>query len=139
MKFIAISAGVLLLLATQVEARPRQGGLNIRLVEAYNEGSASSQGAALRDIESMLRRNLPYRNFRLVSSGSLSVPANGMVKLDRDVTVRCSGTLNNMSVVLERKRKMALQTRVRLSPGRPFIVGGFPSERGKLLVVLVVR
>lgn len=139
MKLIAISVGALLFLAAQAEAVPRQGRLNIRLVEAYNEGPPSRPGASLRDIEPMLRRNLPYRNFKLVGSGSLSIPANGMVKLDRDVTVRCSGTLKSMRVVLERNKKVALQTRVQLSRGRPFIVGGFPSQGGKLLVVLVVR
>jgi len=139
MRLIAISAGVLLLLAAQVEARPSNARLHIRLVEAYNEGPPSRQASVLRDIEGMLRRNLPYRNFRLVGSGSLAVPANGLVKLNKDVSVRCSGSLNNMSVALERKRKMALQTRVQLRPGRPFIVGGFPGGAGKLLVVIVVR
>ena len=125
---------VLMMTAGAVLAGPT---LTIRLVDANNSGQGA--GGGLGDVAQLLRENLPFNSFRLLASQSMPLPANGSVSLAQGVQARCSGDQRNLSVVIERGRKTQIQSTVELRNGIPLILGGLPSDTGKLIVILLAR
>ena len=124
--------------------------LSIRLVEASNprkgrEGAAAGERAAqgapkgLEDIEDTLKQNLPFNTFALVDEQTMKLPASETANLARSFTVRCSGKQDALSVSLKRNKEELLSSVLSLRDNKPVILGGFPSDKGKLLVVLVAR
>lgn len=111
--------------------------LGIRLVEASNAGRGV--GSGLNDVAQLLKENLPFNSFQLLSNQALPLPANGSVNLAGGIVARCSGDARNLSVVIQRGHRDRIQSTVELRPGIPFIVGGFPSENGKMIVILLMK
>jgi hypothetical protein len=111
--------------------------LSIRLVEASNSGQGA--GGGLEDVAQLLKDNLPFDSFRLLAEKSMGLPANGSVALAEGIVVKCSGDQGNLSVTIERGRKEQIRNTIELRKDSPFIVGGFPSGKGKTIVVLRLR
>jgi hypothetical protein len=112
--------------------------LGIRLVEANSR--RGGMGPGLEDVAGLLRENLPFNTFRLVSSGALRLPARGSTAdLGSGLAVTCSGSQRNLSVTVTRGRRPLLRTTVALRDDRPWILGGFPGGDGKLIVILLAR
>jgi hypothetical protein len=125
---------VLMVSAVSVLAGPT---LTIRLVDASNTGKGA--GGGLEDVAQLLKENLPFNSFRLLANKSMPLPASGSVALSEGIQARCSGDQRNLSVVIERGRKVQIQSTVELRNGIPLILGGLPSDTGKLIVILLAK
>jgi hypothetical protein len=111
--------------------------LTIRLVDASNSGQGA--GGGLEDVAQLLKENLPFNSFRLVANRSMPLPANGTVSLAEGIQARCSGDQRNLSVAIERGGKAQIQSTVELRNNTPLILGGMPSDKGKLIVILLAK
>ncbi len=130
----AIVCSCLLLAA----AAPCEAGrsLSIRLVHASNKQKGNNAG--LQDVIQVLR-TLRYNHYRLVASASLGLPpGNGAASLG-GYTVRCSGPQKSLKITVSRGRRQLVNTTVSLRDGKPIILGGLPSQEGKLILVFVAR
>lgn len=125
---------VALLSALPVLTAQAGGVLSVRLVEAHNR--PRSQANKPFGMSSLLESNLPYKQYDLLQERSMSLPASGAVTL-REFSVRCSGPQNNLKVTILRNGKVVLDTTLSLRDGKPVFLGGFPSQKGKLLIALV--
>ena len=132
---LAILIGALFIGSMQVAHAA--GAVDIRFVRAHREQSVSP---ALRDVEGLLRSNLPYQGFELLSRTSMRLPARGQsAGLARGYRVRCDGDARRLSVRVDRGDNTVLNVAVALRPGNPVILGGFPDGQDRLLLVLVAR
>ncbi len=113
------------------------GSLSIRLVQASNRGQGVGDG--LSDVAELLRGNMPFNTYALLATRSLALPADGAMPMGEGLTVRCSGRQGNLQVTVTRDGRAVLQTTVELQDGIPLIVGGIPTERGKLIFILLAR
>ncbi len=111
--------------------------LSVRLVEASNSGQG--MGSGLADVSGLLRDNLPYKSFQLLTSRSLTLPANGTAALSGGMVAKCSGPQGSMNVVIEKGGKQVMQSTVELRDGTPLILGGFSSSKGKMIVILLAK
>lgn len=118
-------------------AGARAAELSVRLVEASNTPGSSSGG--LDDVLPILKRSLPYSNYRLVGSTSLHVPAKDESRQVGEYTVTCSGAKDNLSIKVTRGGRTMLTTQVSLHGGMPLVLGGFPSQNGKHVLVFSPR
>jgi len=130
-------AGVIVLLLTVCAAPARAGSeLSIRLVEASEGARGGSLGGHL---SKMLPANLPFKQYDLLDSQSLALPASGSVTLKGGFMVTCSGGQQNLSVSLFRNNELLLTTLLNLQDDKPVVLGGFPGARGKVMIVLEAR
>jgi hypothetical protein len=115
------------------------GNLSVRLVE----GSDAARGGAggLEDVMGVLKQNLKYKHYRLVAAASLSLPTGKTTRALGDYGVTCTGKQQDLAITVvdRQRRKQVLKTTVNLRDNKPLIVGGFPSERGKMILVFVVK
>jgi hypothetical protein len=112
-------------------------GLDVRLVEAHNEGTGASEG--LQDVQAMLGQNLPYARFDLLHRVAVVVPTPQAVDLTRGFTLSCEGAADALRVVLYQGGKRIVNTTLRLQDRKPVVLGGFRSPRGKYMIVLSLR
>jgi hypothetical protein len=111
--------------------------LSVRQVEASHAGQGMDTG--LGDVSQLLRDNLPFKSFQLLASRSMSLPADGVASLSRGMVVRCSGDQRNMKVTIESGGRKVMQSTVELRDGIPLIMGGFPSGKGKMILILLAK
>lgn len=111
--------------------------VSVRLVEATNDGKGD--GAGLEDVVKVLKKNLSYQNYALVSRTSIALPAKGDAQKVGGYSVICSGTQANLSILVKHGSKKLLQTTVKLDDGTPLVMGGFPSGKGKMVLVFVAE
>lgn len=110
--------------------------VSVRLVEASNAKGQSSAG--LRDVVGILKNNLRYSRYVLLASGTMRLPKGGTQGLGGYV-VTCSGSSASLTITVKRGKKALINTQVRLVPGRPLILGGFPASGGKRVFVFTAR
>lgn len=129
-------AAILLLCAW---ALPALAGdrISVRLVEATNDGKGD--GTGIEDVVNVLKKNLSYQNYVLVSRTSIALPARGEAQKVGKYSVICSGTQENLSILVQQGSKKLLQTTVKLDDGTPLVMGGFPSGKGKMVLVFVAE
>lgn len=126
---------VAILLAAATTAGARQ--VEVRLVRAHQGPGVSRE---LRDVQDMLRAQLPFPGFELLSSTRVPVPSDGRnLSLPRGLDVRCSGTRERFAVVVRRGGAVLLNVFVRLRDDVPVVLGGFPDGADRLLLILRVR
>lgn len=111
--------------------------LSIRLVEASQKGQG--MGTGLGDVSRLLQENLPFKSFQLLASRSMALPAGGVASLSGGMVARCSGEQGSMTVVIENGGRKVMQSTVELRDGSPLILGGFPSGKGKLIIILLAK
>lgn len=128
-----------ILLAAILCAAPAFAGssVSIRLVQADNSGSGV--GGGLDDVSELLKSNLPFNSFKLVSSGSVQLPAGGSAGLGQGFAAQCKGSQDSMQITVTRGGKKVLDTKVGLQDDVPLILGGFPAGSGKLMLVLLAQ
>lgn len=127
----------LLLTATLPASAQAGGTLAVRLVEAHNDRDGAADG--LGDVAGVLRKNLQYRGFDLLGSGSIGLPADGQVGLPRGFRLECHGPQQALKVTVIRGGETLIDTTLNLRSGSPVVLGGFQSDRGRILLVLIVR
>jgi hypothetical protein len=111
--------------------------LSLRLVEANNSGAGVS--GELTDVAGLLRDNLPFNTFHLASARALKLPAGGEIALGRGFVAHCDGPQHSLTIRVARDGKPILKATVELRDGTPLILGGFPTEGGKLILVLLAQ
>jgi len=111
--------------------------ITIRLIEATDSGTGNPAGLA--DVIGVLKRSLVYKNYSLVAQASLPLPAAKRVVTLGSYSVSCSGQQGNLAISVKRGNRVMLNTNISLRDNRPLIVGGFPSGRGKRVLVFVAR
>ena len=111
--------------------------VTLRLVEASNtDGGVPPE---LKDVGGILRAQLPFTNYRLVDRGKCNLPANQTIRMSRGYNIQCTGTQDNFTVNVRQRKSEILQTTVAIKDGKPLMLGGFPSDKGKLLLILLVH
>lgn len=113
------------------------GVLSIRLIEASNQEREGS--GQVEDVADVLRRSFVYKNYSLLASASMPLPAVGASRTLGAYTVTCSGPQSDLTIVVRRGRQQVLRTAVNLQNRTPLILGGFPSGSGALVLVFVAR
>ena len=133
MLFAAILAGML-----TASAAMAGDTLSIRLVEASNSGSGDAAG--LGDVIEVLKGNVPnYKQFTLIASGSKSLPADGSSITVGTYKIVCKGKQKDLKIEISSGDKQLLTMSVSLRDGIPVILGGFPSDKGKHVLVFMAR
>ena len=131
--FTAILAGML-----TASVAVAGGTLSIRLVEASNSGSGGAAG--LGDVIDVLKSNVPnYKQFALIASGSKSLPADGSSITVGTYKIVCKGKQKDLKIEISSGDKQLLTMSVSLRDGIPVILGGFPSDKGKYVLVFVAQ
>lgn len=111
--------------------------VDVRLVRAYHGWGVSRE---LRDVADLLRGNLPYTAFEMLSRASVPIPNRGQnANLSHGLSIHVSGNHERLSVLVQRQRATLLRAVVGLRPNVPIILGGFPDKEDRLLIVLVAR
>ena len=110
--------------------------LSVRLVETSKTVEESSPG--LEDVVEVLSRNLPFNSFTLLGNHAMELPARQTFRM-RGFTVRCYGRQEELMVAIMRRDKVLISTLIRLQDGKPVILGGFPSEKGRRVFVFVAE
>ena len=111
--------------------------MSIRLVEASAQGKGDSSG--LEDVVDVLKKNLPLPFYTLVDRTRISLPANGKPLNLGSYTITCTGSQDALVIVVQQGARKLLQTSVKLDNKSPLVLGGFPSEKGKMVLVFVVK
>lgn len=129
---------VIVLLALAAVPATAAEQVHVRVVEGLMEGDRIDPG--LRDVAPFLRETLPFRSFRLIDQGRVRLPSPGdRLVLRPDFVFRAHGPQARFSVTLERGGHPLVTTLLALRDGVPVVVGGFPSQQGRLFLVLVAR
>lgn len=128
--------------------------VSVRLVEAVKESSSSSSGGGksgglgrgivgkgLKDVAKTLTENVPSLNqYNVLASGAVKIPAQNSTVALGDYAVVCSGTQQNLTILVSKNKKEILKTTVQLEDGKPFVVGAFPAGENKQhLLIFVVQ
>jgi hypothetical protein len=130
MKSAFLSLALMLLFANFAVA---QEAVSLRLVHASNNGKAVD--AALSDVSSTLTSNLPFSNYSLVDSKSLSIGKT--VKCAQDLSVATSGSRESMKITVTQSGAQMLNTTVSLATGKPLLLGGFPAAGGGKIILIL--
>ncbi|MBT3191749.1 MAG: hypothetical protein HN341_04270 [Verrucomicrobia bacterium] len=132
-----ISVILACLFVSLLSASAQAGSLSVRLVRASHTAGGSSSG--LGDVIPVFQKSLPYSHYSLAGSTSMTLPASKATRQLGGYSVTCSGSQNSLAITVKHGRKQLLNTSVRLSRGKPLILGGFPSGQDKLVLVFVAR
>ncbi len=111
--------------------------LLIRLVEASNSGTGA---AGLSDVIDVLKNSVPgYGQFSLVASGSTALPADGGTVVVGKYKISCKGSQKDLKIEVSTGHKRLLSMSASLRDGIPVILGGFPSDKGKHILVFLAQ
>lgn len=129
-------AMILLFVSAMAGAAHAQTTIRVRLLEADN--SAMPSTPELQDVLPLLRENLRFQSYRLLASRDAAATAGTRVALahDLNLTVTESNT-ERQSVQVHHLDRLLLETKLRLTPGKPIILGGFPSRDGGSLIIVI--
>jgi len=126
-----------LLLCVQLAGTALAGNqVSIRLVEARS--GRPHLGPGLADVAATLK-STRYNHFTLLASSGVALPARGTASQLGAYTVVCSGAQQNLQISVRRGRKPLLSTTWRLRDGKPVVIGGFPAQGGKHILVFLAR
>jgi hypothetical protein len=131
-----MAIALILLMGTLYTAEAGKS-LVIRLVLAHNTSEKVHKGLA--DVQKTLTENLPYTGFDLQDQKRLPLPGGGQVQMRHNIKLTASGGQESLTVRVRQKRRPFVNTTLKLTDGRPVILGGIPSKRGRLLVVIIAR
>ena len=132
----AAALAVLGLARADAQVREDAAMLDVRMVEARTEPGPNDP--RLNDIRGELQRNLPYGAFEMKERAAVSA-VDGVAHMGA-YTLRASGGAHACQVTIEHKGRVLVQTRLRLQPGKPAVLGGFANERGhRILFVILAR
>ena len=113
------------------------GTVSIRLIKASNDGSNTD--SRLSDVIPVLKRSLVFKKYSLIASSSLKIPASGQAKQVGGYTVTCKGSQRSLGIQVKKNGTSLLNTTASLSRGKPLIIGGFPSQNGRMILVFLLR
>ena len=130
----------LALLAWLPSARAQDGmtSLQVLMIQAQNESAPIDR--RLEKVEYKLRRVFGFQFYRYVGEGNLSLPQRGEGTISlpdgHRLHIRLGGKGGHAEVRWFRNQEALLSTSVGLSRNAPIVLGGIPSNGGKLILVL---
>lgn len=111
--------------------------VTVRLVVAENTQSAK-EDPALADVLPVLKENLRFRSYRLLSTRQLQARENAEATLGKKLSLTLTDVAGtSFTARVKRDTTVVVQTRLNLVPGRPVLVGGLPSEGDSRLIVIL--
>jgi hypothetical protein len=123
---------VMLLLAGIATA----GTMSVRLVECSNGGGGIDGGLA--DIGTILE-TLPFTQYSQLDATAVDLPAANIAVTLAGYEMNCNGGQKSLSIALFHGGRPLLTTTASLKPGKPLILGGFPTADGsKIMLVLTL-
>lgn len=124
-----------------VAADDRAVTLQVLMIQAQNESAPIDR--RLERVEYKLRRVFGFQFYRYVGEGSVTLPARGegAVSLPdgHRLQVRLGGKGGRAEVRWIRNDEPLLSTSVGLARNAPVVLGGIPSNGGKLILVLTAQ
>ncbi len=116
-------------------AHANETKLSIRWVEASN--TVQDNDHKLADVMAILTAQLPFTSYKLVDYKLIPLPAEYSTSLARGYQLKCHGQQSRLAVEVRHQNVDLLKTTVSLKDNKPLILGGFPTEDGKLILILV--
>ena len=111
--------------------------LNLRMVKVSNQGQGVDHG--LSDVGPLLSSQLPFKRFRLVDEKNGNLKVSSTLSVAHGYTVQYSGSQADLNLIMRHENDEVLKTSVQLLDNKPLILGGFPSENGKLIFILIAK
>lgn len=111
--------------------------LSIRLVKADNSGGGQAGG--LDDVIEVLRNSLVFKTYSLMASTTVAFPVKSGVLRLGDYLIDCSGGQADLTIRVRSGRRELLKTAVSLGDNKPLILGGFPCQGGKHILVFLTQ
>ena len=125
--------GMLALLASAATADTMQ----VHMVKATNKGQAKIDDR-LKAFENLLQKsNLAFKRFQLVDVKSVKLPSNSSVIM-QGYELSASGSAGDLKLNLAHKGRQVMNSTVKIEPGKPLIVGGFPDAADKDARILLI-
>jgi len=129
-------------LGSSAGAAPPVAGrdLTLRLLVA-GQDNATTDTAGLQDVLPTLRDSLRFASYRLVSTRTVSARPGAKADLGLDLSLTLTAVDGDIVTVdVLRGDRRLLQTKLRLLPDKPVILGGFPADGGGThILVITVR
>ena len=111
--------------------------VTVRLVVAENVRSAE-EDKGLADVLPLLKENLRFSSYRLLSKRNLQAGENAETSLGEQLSLTLTDVSGNTFMArVKRGKNVLLQTRLNLAPGRPVLVGGLPGEGSSKLIIII--
>ncbi|MCF7855722.1 MAG: hypothetical protein K9N51_13055 [Candidatus Pacebacteria bacterium] len=111
--------------------------VEIRFVRADNK-KADETEEALADILPLLRQNLRFTRYRLISRRTVALSEGQRIPLAYGYTLNFSNVQSQaLTVHIFRQQQMLLRTRLRLKSRRPVLLGGFPHAGDSTLIAVL--
>ena len=127
-------AGVAILPASGQNA---PASIKVRLLAAENR--ASDAGAAeIQDVLPLLQKTLKFASYRLLATQRVAGREGARVDLDQGISLTITAIAgDSLTVEVNGKERRLLQTKLRLAPDKPVILGGLPGRDGGTLIVVL--
>ena len=93
--------------------------VSIRLVEG--SAKAAPMPAELMDVARTLKILPNLKGFRLISSKTVKLPANGSIALTNQITIGLKGPQSALAVLVTAAQKKIIATTLSLKTNRPFV------------------
>ena len=136
-KTAAACSVFLLFLGSTVTAEAQQAPVRIRFIAASPTGDPPSPRGPFQDLLPLLR-NLRFKSFESVTDTTVPLRAGATARLRYGYTVEFTTVDATMATVrVVRNRKALLSTRLRLVPGKPVLLGGFPHQGDSRLIIVL--
>ena len=111
--------------------------VRVRLVQA-SHGPAPEQTEALRDVLPLLRRNLRFQSYQLLSDRRFTARTAKQVQLGRDFSLTVTSVSERtLGVSVASGQRRLLSTRAHLVPNKPLLLGGFPDRKGRTHIIIL--
>lgn len=142
-RFHWVLAVIFLLVTSFSSARAEDGMLSLQvlMIQAQNESAPIDR--RLEKVEYKLRRVFGFQFYRYIGEGSVSLPqrGEGSVSLPdgHRLQIRLGGKGGHAEVRWFRNQEPLLSTSVGISRDAPIVLGGIPSNGGKLILVLTAK
>lgn len=116
--------------------------LKVLMIQAQNDSAPIDR--RLERVEYKLRRVFGFQFYKYVGEGSISLPPGGQgtIELEQGHHLKIKlggGRGGNAEVRWIHENRALLSTSVKLSGDGPLVLGGVPSNGGKLILVLTAR
>jgi len=113
--------------------------INVLMIQAQNDSAPIDR--RLERVEYKLRRVFGFQFYKYVGQGSITLPRGeqGVIELEQGhrLQIRLGGGKGkNAEVRWMHENQALLSTSVKLSGDSPLVLGGVPSNGGKLILVL---
>ena len=127
-------------LVAAVTGRVSAGGIDTAVATVdSSKMNRDADAKALSDVLPLLRGNLGFSKYQLVNQRQMTVEDGATADLGEALTLEIGNVgARHCTIRISRHGQELLSTRVRLAPGRPLVLGGFPAGAGARTLMVVI-